>query len=67
MHNDDRGGPNAGAAGPERVASSVMKTTAENQAATFRNQNQVWPHRVIRRGAEVRALPPHDRPLADPA
>jgi len=67
MHNDDRGGPNADDARPERMASSVMKTTPENQAATFRGQDQVWPHRVIRSGASVRALPPHDRPLADPA
>lgn len=67
MHRDDRGGLNADDAGPERVALSVMKTTPENQAATFRSQDQVWPHRVIRRGAAVRALPAHDRPIADPA
>jgi CubicO group peptidase (beta-lactamase class C family) len=42
-----------------------MDTTPENQAPTFRNQNQVWPHRVIRRGHTVRPLPPHARSLAD--
>lgn len=52
---------------PERAAPNVMATTPENQAATLRNQDQIWPHRVIRRGATVRALPPHDRPLAAPA
>ena len=31
----------------------------------FRNQDQVWPHRVIRRGDAVRPLPPHARSLAD--
>lgn len=67
MHNDEGGGLNADAARPERAASSVMRTTPENQAATFRNQDQIWPHRVIRRGAAVRALPPHDRPLGDQA
>lgn len=66
-HNDEGGGVDAGAAEPERAASNVMRTTSENQAATLRNQDQVWPHRVIRRGGAVRALPPHDRPLADQA
>src|SRR5262249_19843070 len=37
----------------------------ENQAATFRDQDQVWPVRVIRRGDAVRPLPPHARSLAD--
>src|SRR5262249_37855901 len=37
----------------------------ENQAPTFRNQDQVWPVRVIRRGDAVRPLPPHVRSLAD--
>ena len=41
----------------ERVAPNVMDTTPENQAATFRNQDQVWPVRVIRRGDAVRPLP----------
>ena len=40
-------------------------TTPENQAPTFRNQDQVWPVRVIRRGDAVRPLPPHARSLAD--
>ncbi|WP_304175776.1 serine hydrolase [Phenylobacterium aquaticum] len=56
-----------GAGAPERAALNIMKTTPEDQAATFRNQDQIWPHRVIGRGGAVRALPPHDRPLADPA
>lgn len=65
-HNDE-GGVDAGVAKPERAASNAMKTTPENQAATFGNQDQIWPHRVIRRGGAVRALAPHDRPLADQA
>lgn len=64
---DEGGGMDTGAAWPERAAPNIMRTTPENQAATFRNQDQIWPHRPIRRGATVRALPPHDRPLADPA
>lgn len=57
----------ADAADPEQAAPNIMKTTPENQAATFRNQDQIWPHRVIRRGGAVRPLPPHARPLAEPA
>ena len=53
------------AAGPERAAPDITNTTPENQAATFRNQDQVWPVRVIRRGDAVRPLPPHARSLAD--
>ncbi len=49
----------------ERAAPNVMDTTPENQAATFRNQDQVWPTRAIRRGRSVRPLPPHARSLAD--
>ena len=52
-------------ADPERAAPNIMDTTPENQAATFRNQDQVWPVRVIRRGDAVRPLPPHARSLAD--
>ena len=59
------GGVNRGVADPERAAPNIMDTTPENQAATFRNQDQVWPHRVIRRGDAVRPLPPHARSLAD--
>jgi CubicO group peptidase (beta-lactamase class C family) len=33
-----------------------MDTTPENQAATSRDQDQVWPVRVIRRGGAVRPL-----------
>jgi hypothetical protein len=41
----------------ERAAPDVTDTTPENQAATFRNQDQVWPVRVIRCGEAVRPLP----------
>ncbi len=50
-------------AGPERVARYVNDTTPENQPATFRNQDQVWPVRRIRRGGAVRPLPPHARSI----
>jgi CubicO group peptidase (beta-lactamase class C family) len=49
----------------ERAVQDILKTTAENQAATFRNQDQVWPVRVIRRGEAVQPLPPHARSLED--
>jgi CubicO group peptidase (beta-lactamase class C family) len=52
-------------ADPERAAPNFWDTTPENQAPTFRNQNQVWPVRVIRRGDAARPLPPHARSLAD--
>ena len=52
-------------ADPERAAPNIMDTTPENQAPTFRNQDQVWPVRVIRCGDAVRPLPPHARSLAD--
>ena len=48
-----------------RTPTDGTNTTPENQAATFRNQDQVWPQRVIRRGDAVRPLPPHARSLAD--
>lgn len=51
--------------GPERAAPNIFDTTPENQAATFRNQDQVEPVRVIRRGDAVRPLPPHARSLAN--
>jgi CubicO group peptidase (beta-lactamase class C family) len=54
-----------GGADRDRVARYVTETTAENQAATLRNQDQVWPVRVIRRGEAVRPLPPHARSLED--
>ena len=56
---------NRGDADPERAAPNFWDTTPENQAPTFRNQDQVWPVRVIRRGDAVRPLPPHARSLAD--
>jgi CubicO group peptidase (beta-lactamase class C family) len=49
----------------EQAAPNIMQTTPENQAATFRNQDQVWPYRVIRRGETVRPLPVHARPPED--
>ena len=49
----------------EIAAPDVTDTTPENQAATLRNQDQVWPVRVIRCGEAVRPLPPHARSLAD--
>ena len=54
-----------GVAEPERPFPDVTHTTPEDQAATFRNQDQVWPHSIIRRGDAVRPLPPHARSLAD--
>ena len=56
---------NRGDTDPERAAPNILDTTPENQAPTFRNQDQVWPVRVIRRGDAVRPLPPHARSLAD--
>ena len=56
---------NRGVADRERAARYVTDTTPENQAATFRNQDRVWPVRVIRRGDVVRPLPPHARSLED--
>ena len=44
---------------------NVMDTTPENQAATSRDQDRVWPVRFIRRGDAVRPLAPHARLLAD--
>lgn len=55
-------GPALGQAG-EVAAPSPLDTTPQNQAATFRNQDQTRPVRAIRRGASVRALPPHARQL----
>ncbi len=49
----------------ERAAANIMQTTPENQAATYRNQDQVWPVRRIRCGDAVRPLPPHGRWLED--
>ena len=47
------------------VAPVGTETTPENQAATFRNQDLIWPVRPIRRSDAVRPLPPHARSLAD--
>ncbi len=52
----------------EEIAPAIVTaTTPENQAASFRNQDRVWPVRAIRRGDAVRPLPPHGRPLSDVA
>jgi CubicO group peptidase (beta-lactamase class C family) len=50
---------------PEAPFPDVNRTTPENQAASFRHHNQVWPHSLVRRGGAVRPLPPHARSLAD--
>jgi CubicO group peptidase (beta-lactamase class C family) len=49
----------------EVAAPIGTETTPEDQAANFRNQDQVWPVRAIRRGEAVRPLPPHARSLGD--
>jgi CubicO group peptidase (beta-lactamase class C family) len=49
----------------EEIAPYVTDTTPENQAATLRNQDQVWSVRAVRRGAALRPLPNHARSLAD--
>lgn len=57
------------AAGPafaqarEPTAQNALATSPENQAATFRHQDQYRPVRVIRAGPRPRALPPHAKPL----
>lgn len=48
----------------EVAAASPLDTTPENQAATFRNQDQTRPIRLIRRGGRVRPLRPHVRQLS---
>ena len=47
--------------GEEIAPVVVTATTPENQAASFRGQDRVWPVRAIRRGEAVRPLPPHAR------
>ncbi len=49
-----------------------MRTTGQtptpspaDEAATFPNLGEGWPHRVIRCGNAVRPLPPHARSLAE--
>ena len=49
----------------EIASPNIIDTTPENQAATFRHQDQVWPVRAIRCGGAVRPLPPHARSLED--
>ena len=48
----------------ETIAASPLATTAENQAATFRNQDLARPVRTIRAAGRPRPLPPHARSLA---
>lgn len=56
--------PGMAAAQPaEAIAANVLETSAENQAATFRNMDRSNPVRTIRRGAQVLPLPPHARQL----
>lgn len=50
---------------PEVAAANVLDTTPENQAPTFRNQDQVRPVRAIRRSETVRPLPAHARQLGN--
>ena len=47
----------------EETAQNTLDTTAGNQAATFRHQDQYRPVRAIRAGGNVRPLPPHARSL----
>jgi CubicO group peptidase (beta-lactamase class C family) len=49
----------------EQATPNMTDTTHESQAPADRNQNQGWPHRVIRRSEAVRPLSPHARSLAD--
>ncbi len=51
--------------GQEIAPLIVSDTTPENQPASFRNQDQVWAVRAIRRGDVVRPLQPHGRSLAN--
>ena len=48
-------------ADPERAAPNIMDTTPENQAPTFRNQDQVWPHASS--GAATRCGRSHRTPV----
>lgn len=48
-----------------RVPTDGTNTTPDAEVTAFRKQMQGWPQRVIRRGDEVRPLPPHARSLAD--
>jgi len=49
---------------PEPVAENPFDTTPENQAATFRNMDRLFPTRDIRRGAPAVPLQRHERDLA---
>ncbi|HEY2750895.1 serine hydrolase [Phenylobacterium sp.] len=52
-------------ADPGWASPDVTNTKYDRQAAAYRNQDEVWPARVIRRGAVVRPLAPHARSLAE--
>lgn len=52
------GGGAGGAPAPqEEIAANLLETTAQNQAATFRNADRLGPSRAFRRSGAVRALP----------
>lgn len=48
----------------EPIADNLLDTTADNQAATFRNARRTGPTRVIRRGNSALSLPAHGTSLA---
>lgn len=48
----------------EPIAPSLLETTPENQAATYRHVDRLGPTRVIRRGTSVLPLPAHGTSLA---
>jgi CubicO group peptidase (beta-lactamase class C family) len=48
----------------EPIASNLLETTPENQAATYRHVDRLGPTRVIRRGTSVLPLPAHGTSLA---
>lgn len=48
-----------------RAPTDGTNTTPDAEVTALRKQMQGWPQRVIRRGDDVRPLPPHARSLAD--
>jgi CubicO group peptidase (beta-lactamase class C family) len=56
---------NRSEADPQRANPDVTNTAPDKQAASFRNQDEAWPARVIPRGDTVRPLAPHAHSLAD--
>lgn len=47
----------------EAIANSLLETTADNQAATYRHVDRIAATRSVQRGAGVRGLPAHAVPL----